>query len=35
MDTNSDLDVSLKSDTSEPHATRAKMESVTAILAVQ
>ena len=35
MDTNSDLDVSVKSDTSEPHVPRTKMDSVTAVHAVQ
>ena len=35
MDTDSDSDVSVKLDTSEPHATRAKMNSVTAALAFQ
>ena len=35
MDTDSDLDVSIKSHTSEPYATRAKMDSATAVLAVQ
>ena len=35
MDTDSDLDVSEKSDTSEPHVPRTKIDSVTAVLAVQ
>ena len=35
IDTNSDLDISVKSDTSEPSALRAQMDSVTAVLDVQ
>ncbi len=35
MDTNSDSDVSVKLDTSEPHVPRTKKDSVTAVLAVQ
>ena len=35
MDTDSNLDVSVKSDTSEPHGPKTIMDSVTAVLAVQ
>ena len=35
MDTNSELDVSVKLDTSEPGVPRAHMDSVTAVCAVQ
>ncbi len=35
MDINSDWDVSVKLDSSEPNVTRAQMDSVTAVLAVQ
>ena len=35
MDTNSDSDVSVKSDISEPHVPRTIVDSVTAVLAVQ
>ena len=35
MDTDSDLDVSAKADTTEPHVPRTMVDSVTAVLAVQ
>ena len=35
MDTNSELDTSVKLDTSEPGAPRAQMDSVTAVCAIQ
>lgn len=35
MDTDSDLDVSVKSDTAEPHVPRTIVDSVTAVLALQ
>ena len=35
MDSDSDSDVSIKSDTSEPHVSRTIVDSVTAVLAVQ
>ena len=35
VDTNSEYDVSVNLDTSEPHATMAKMDSVTAVLSVE
>ena len=35
MDTDSDSDVSVKLDTSEPHVSRTIVDSVTAVLAVQ
>ncbi len=35
MNTDSDLDVSIKSDTAEPHVSRTIVDSVTAVLAVQ
>ena len=35
IDTNSDFDVSVELDNSEPHATMTKTDSVTAVLAVQ